>query len=446
MSNVLKIKSRQSGAAGAPASLARAELAYNEQDDTIYIGHGSGTDSSRTKKAIGGVGAFVDKASSQVLTNKDLTATSNQFTVATATQSGVVELATDAETNTGTDQFRAVTPAGIGAFTGTNNITTVGTISTGVWSGTKLVAGKVPNIEDLTVGGDLAMGGNKITGLADPTIASGAATKSYVDAARSGLDVKASVRVASTAAISGFPDLSSAPTIDGITLQDGDRVLIKDESSASNNGIWVWNNLGSVFSRATDFDTNTEVTAGAFTFVEEGSTHADSGWVVTTNDDITVGTTGITWSQFSGAGQITAGDGVQKSGNTLSVMLVPTGGLDFATHAGKQKITANYSDANALGTLPVAKGGTGATTASAALANLGYTGATNANNFTMNISNDGGSADAFASGSTLNITGGSGIGVNRSSNSFSIAVDTTSVATLTSTQTLTNKTIDCGTF
>ena len=143
MGNVLKIKSRTTGAAGAPASLAQSELAFNEQDDTLYIGYSGGnatTDANRDKKAIGGVGAFTDLATSQALTNKDLTDTSNQFTAATASQSGVVELATGTETNTGTDEFRAVTPAGIGAFTGTANITTVGTISTGTWSGTASVS------------------------------------------------------------------------------------------------------------------------------------------------------------------------------------------------------------------------------------------------------------------------------------------------------------------
>ena len=234
-----------------------------------------------------------------------------------------------------------------------------------------IIGGALNKLESPT--GSLNMSSQRIVALADPVGSSDAVTKSYCDAARSGLDVKASCRAASTGAISGFPDLSSAPTIDGVSIQDGDRVLIKDEGTASNNGIWVWNDSGTIFSRATDFDSNTEVTAGAFTFVEEGTTHADSGWVVTTNDDITVGTTGITWAQFSGAGQITAGDGILKSGNTLSVMLVPTGGLDFATHAGKQKITVNYSDANALGTLPLAKGGTGATTVSGARSALGLT-------------------------------------------------------------------------
>ena len=447
MSNVLKIKSRQSGSAGAPASLARAELAYNEQDDTIYIGHGSGTDSSRTKKAIGGVGAFVDKASSQVLTNKDLTATSNSFTVASATQSGVVELATNTEANAGSDAFRAVTPANLGAFTGNTNITTVGTISTGVWSGTKLVAGKVPNIEDLTVGGDLAMGGNKITGLADPTAANGAATKSYVDAVKTGLDVKDSVRVATTAGISGFPSPGSQVTVDGVSLANNDRVLVKNESTTSNNGIWFYNSSNHSFTRATDADGNDEVTAGMFTFVTEGTANADTGWVLTTNDTIAVGTTGLAFSQFSGAGSFVDGNGLVKTGNTLAVDLKTNGGIVF--DSGELKIDLGASGIDSEGDLPASKvSGLGS------LATLSAVGAAQITDNTvgaaeLNVSGNGTNGqylitdgDGSFSWQTLPVTGGTGINVD---SNYVLSIDST-VATLTGTQTLTNKTIDCGTF
>lgn len=348
MSNVLKIKSRQSGSAGAPASLARAELAYNEQDDTIYIGHGSGTDSSRTKKAIGGVGAFVDKASSQVVTNKDLTATSNSFTVASATQSGVVELATDAETNTGTDQYRAVTPANIGAFTGTTNITTVGTISSGTWSGTALVADKVPNLEGLNVGGNLSMGSNRITNLAAPVAANDAARKSDIDSAIQGLDVRDSVRLH---VASPSQSLSGTPTIDGVSTVAGDRVLVSAQGTS--NGIYVV--ASGSWSRATDLNANSDCSANMFFFVEEGTSYADTGWVCTTNEDVTLAN--LAFSQFSGTGSITAGDGLDKSGATLSVDLKANGGIviestEMAVDLGASSIT---------GTLAIADGGTGRT-------------------------------------------------------------------------------------
>ena len=161
--------------------------------------------------------------------------------------------------------------------------------------------------------GDVSFNSQKITNLADPVADSDAATKSYVDAARSGLDVKSSVRVATTADIT----LSGTQTIDGVALSTGDRVLVKDQSPASENGIYVV--ASGSWSRATDADANAEVTSGMFTFVEQGTANADNGYVLTTDGAITVGSTALTFTQFSGAGQIVAGDGLAKSGDTLSV-------------------------------------------------------------------------------------------------------------------------------
>lgn len=144
-------------------------------------------------------------------------------------------------------------------------------------------------------------------------IATTAFVTSAVDAARTGLDVKASVRAATTANIT----LSNTQTVDGVALAVGDRVLVKDQATATENGIYIV--AGGAWTRATDFDTTTEVTAGAFTFVESGTANADSGWVVSTDGAITVGTTAIAFAQFSGAGQITAGNGLTKTGNTLNV-------------------------------------------------------------------------------------------------------------------------------
>lgn len=153
----------------------------------------------------------------------------------------------------------------------------------------------------------------KITNLAAPTSPDDAATKAYVDASRLGLDVKDSVRVATTADIT----LSGTQTIDGVSVIAGDRVLVKDQNTGSQNGIYVV--AAGAWSRATDADVNAEVTAGMFTFVAEGSTNADSGWVLTTNDAITLGTTALVFAQFSGAGQITAGAGLTKNGSTIDV-------------------------------------------------------------------------------------------------------------------------------
>jgi hypothetical protein len=141
-------------------------------------------------------------------------------------------------------------------------------------------------------------------------------SKEYVDAVKVGLDFKDSVRVASTGSVT-----ISGPgaAIDGVTLSSGDRVLLKDQSTGSQNGIYVFNGSGSAMTRATDADADVEVTSGLFVFVEEGTTNADNGFVLSTNGTITVGSTALTFTQFSGAGQIVAGDGMTKSGNQLDV-------------------------------------------------------------------------------------------------------------------------------
>ncbi len=197
-----------------------------------------------------------------------------------------------------------------------------------------------------------AMGSAKITGVADPTSAQDAATKAYVDATKTGLDVKGSVRVATTANITIASDLNNNDTLDGITLATNDRVLVKNQSTASQNGIYV---VGASPARASDFDADAEVTPGAFTFVEEGTANADSGWVLTTDGSITVGTTGLAFTQFSGAGQLTAGAGMTKSGNTLNVI----GTADKITvSADAVTIATTYIGQNSITTLGTITTGT----------------------------------------------------------------------------------------
>lgn len=185
----------------------------------------------------------------------------------------------------------------------------------------------------------------KITGLADPINAQDAATKAYVDAARSGLDVKQSVRAATTAALTIASSLENDDVVDGVTLATGDRVLVKDQGTASENGIYVVQSSGAAV-RATDFDGTGEVSGGAFTFVEEGTNNADSGFVVTSNGAITVGTDPIVWVQFSGAGAITAGDGLTQTGTTINAVgtadriSVSANAIDISsTYAGQSTIT-----------------------------------------------------------------------------------------------------------
>jgi hypothetical protein len=189
---------------------------------------------------------------------------------------------------------------------------------------------------------DQSMGNNKLTNLADPVGQQDAATKAYVDAVSTGLDPKAAVRVATTAALpsntyangtSGVGATLTAaangalPSIDGVSLSLGDRLLVKNEASALKNGIYTVTALGDgsnpyVLTRATDADTcqpasNPEVTSGLYTLVTAGTANKGYGYVLTTNDPITLGTTGLTFDQFSSpAVALVAGDAISITGGT----------------------------------------------------------------------------------------------------------------------------------
>ena len=158
----------------------------------------------------------------------------------------------------------------------------------------------------------------KITNLATPTDPTDAANKGYVDAAVVGIDWKASVRAATTAAVTLATAFENGDTLDGVTLATGNRVLVKDQADGTENGIYTVNASGAP-TRATDADTSAEITASFAVFVEEGTVNADSGWVLTNNGAVTVGTTALTFTQFTGLGQVTAGAGLTKAANTLDV-------------------------------------------------------------------------------------------------------------------------------
>jgi hypothetical protein len=210
------------------------------------------------------------------------------------------------------------------------------------------------------------MGSQKITGLSDPTADQDAATKKYVDDTAQGLNTKASVEVATTTALPAFTysngaagngatitaDGNGVVTIDGASLSVSERVLVKNEVSGNlpYNGIYTVTTVGTVsaalvLTRSLDQDANAEF-AGAYVFVESGTVNANSGFVCTAEDPFTVGTTDVTWEQFSGAGQIEAGDGLTKSGNTLNVggtadrISVSANAVDIATtYVGQTSLT-----------------------------------------------------------------------------------------------------------
>lgn len=236
----------------------------------------------------------------------------------------------------------------------------------------------------------------------DPTADAHLATKSYVDSLAIGLDVKKSARAGSTATVtvtysstggtSARGQITAAPnTLDGVSLAANNRVLLKDQSTGAQDGIWVVTTLGSgangVWDRATDWDADADVSAGAFVFIEEGTVNADSGWVLTTNNPIVVGGasgTALTFAQFSSAAALTAGDGLQKVGTVISavgtanrITIQAAAGIDIsASYVGQTSITTLGTVATgtwSATTIALNKGGTGQTTAAAALAALGGT-------------------------------------------------------------------------
>ncbi len=318
MSNTIRIKKRAaSGSAGAPSSLSPSELAFNENDLKLYYGfgdNGSTPPSASSIITVGGSGAFF---------NKTDTRTANTILAGPTTGSAAAPT------------FRA------------------------------LVAADLLKLNEFTApDGSVSLNSQKITNLATPTADGDAASKSYVDGVAQGLDVKDSCVAATTGNITISTALNNGDTLDGVSLSTNDRVLVKDQSSASENGIYI---VGSSPARADDLAAGADA-AGMFTFIEKGTVNADNAFVCTSDKgSAVVGTNNLAFTQFSGAGQITAGDGLDKSANTLSVDLKSNGGLVIES----TEIAVDLAASSITGTLAVSDGGTGSTSASAARTALG---------------------------------------------------------------------------
>jgi hypothetical protein len=220
--------------------------------------------------------------------------------ISSISNSGTITIPSGTDTLVARNTTDTLTNKSISGATNTlTNIANASLTNSSVTVGTTAIA---LGASSLTLGGLTT-----VTVTQDPTAALDLATKQYVDAVAQGLDPKASCVAATTANIT----LSGTQTIDGVALIAGDRCLVKDQTLSQNNGIYLV--AAGAWTRAVDMDSWLEV-PGAFTFIEQGTAYADTGWVCTSNAGGTLGTTPITWVQFAGVGSYTAGTGLTLTG------------------------------------------------------------------------------------------------------------------------------------
>jgi hypothetical protein len=274
---------------------------------------------------------LVGKATTDTLTNKSLSGSSNTFT--NIPNSALVNATITLGSSTLTLGSTTSTVAGLTLSSPTIStiLNSSATITLPTATGTLATLSNSETLTNKTLttaslGSNLAAGGYAITGLANPTNPQDAATKYYVDTTAQGLNVKLSVVVAT---VGSNITLSGTQTIDGVALTAGQRVLVKDQSTASQNGIYVV--ASGAWTRATD---ETTPAIGDFTFVESGSTWGRTGWIVTSASP-------IVWSQFSAAGEYNAGYGISISGTSIAFNPSSSGGLQTATGGASIKLPAN---------------------------------------------------------------------------------------------------------
>ena len=323
MANTIRIKKRAaSGSAGSPSSLAPSELAFNENDLKLYYGFGDdGSNAATSIIPIGGAGAFFNK-----------TDTRNANLILSGPTTGSAAAPT----------FRSLVAADIPTIAHTK----ISDFDTGV---------RVNRLDQMAAPtGSVSANSQKITDLADPTADADAANKGYVDGVAQGLDIKEAVTIATTANIT----LSGTQTIDGKAISANERVLVKNQNTATENGLYLCK--ASTWVRTDDLAAGSDASS-VFVFVDKGAINADDGFVCITNKgSAVVGTNNLAFTQFSGAGQIIAGDGLDKSDNTLSVDLKTNGGLVIES----TEIAVDLTASSITGTLQIGDGGTGATSLS----------------------------------------------------------------------------------
>lgn len=456
MTDTIRVKRRVSGAPGAPASLANAELAYNEVDHILYYGEGTGGAGGTATVVVGVGGNGMSSAANPVMNGTAAPGSATTWsrsdhihptdtsraplaspaftgvpTTATTPTPGdnTTKLATTAfvtaavaggtagvasfNTRTGTvvllaADITSATGALIASptFTGTPAAPTPanGTNTTQLATTQYVMSTRIDQLVPPSL--DVSWNGHRIANLLDPGAAQDAATKAYVDGVVQGIDAKSSVRMATTTNLAA---LSGLLVVDGITAVSGDRVLVKDQTTQSANGIYIA--ASGAWARALDADTWLEL-PGAYVFVEQGTINADNGFLCTVDAGGTLGTTAVTWVQFSGAGQVAAGAGLTKTGNQLDVVgtaariLVNADNIDIdSAYVGQASITT-------LGTV-----GTGTWNATTVAVNKGGSGATTLTGYLV-----GNGTSPFTTVTTIPNTAITGLGTMSTQNANAVAI------------------------
>jgi hypothetical protein len=338
MPNAIQLKRRISSTGVSGVTLQTAELLWQEYDNQLLIKKSTGD-----IVPIGGEG----NASSEGMVttaNRNQTIQGTKTFNGTVNHTGVLQIGGTAVT-ADADELNKLD----GVTATTAELNKLAGITEGVGAASKVV------ILDSSL--NLNLGSGRISSNATPTADAHLATKKYVDDVAQGLDVKASAHVATTEPLpsvaynNGSSGVGATLTsnnnvgllIDGHTLAVGESVLVKNQAVALQNGLYRVTAAGGedspfILTRRTDADTGTEFSAGSFVFIEQGTTNGSTGWVLSTSGAITIGTTALTFSQFSSAGVADAGNGLQKSGTTLSVktvsssrIAVSSDGVDLGT-------------------------------------------------------------------------------------------------------------------
>jgi hypothetical protein len=345
--------------ASAPSTPLAGQVYYNTGDNQLYIYNGtrwevagnavtSGTLAARPAAATVDTGTIYYATDNYLFYYSDgstwqqTNAFGNVVTETSYGQASGNGSATNyarADHTHGTPSLGTATPNAIAGVTGS--------------AGTATTPSKEDHTHAFTPAADLSMAGFKLTSVGTPSADTDAANKGYVDSVAQGLDTKASVVAATTTDGTLATAFDDGSVVDGVTLATGNRILIKNQTDQTANGIYTVNASGAP-TRSTDMDLGSEFPS-AYVFVEQGTVNADTGWVCTNNAPVTLGSTNIVWAQFSGAGTYTANNGVVLNGSVFS--FAPRSGYGLQTGASGAEIKlATTSGLNLTSDLAVGAG------------------------------------------------------------------------------------------